>query len=69
VAKNFLMVDDEPSIVLPIQFLMEQKGYLLKADIIQRIDKAAAYAEKLAQTLNRHLHPHSSAIGINSPSR
>ena len=27
--KEILIVDDEPSIVVPIQFLMEQQGYIV----------------------------------------
>ena len=26
-AKEILIVDDEPNVVVPIQFLMEQQGY------------------------------------------
>jgi DNA-binding response OmpR family regulator len=28
-AKEILIVDDEPNVVVPIQFLMKQQGYLV----------------------------------------
>ena len=31
--KEILIVDDEPDVVVPIQFLMEQQGYLVMISV------------------------------------
>jgi len=42
-AKEILIVDDEPNVIVPIQFLMEQQGY--RVMIAERGEEAGEYIQ------------------------